>query len=417
MRQMTRPEFETYEKRIEAALSSMEQSLDESERASFEEVAAAAREVIGIRREHVELLERQHLDEAHRHGITPEYYMVADEDAARFGMQDAAIAHAAISGIGDVSQELQFARAEGRDTSELDREMSNAFRIAGELGASGNLMLREKADRWPHLRDAIHAAEARHVIDELEAARQGVDDAKRAMIDTDLVDKNLQTALRKGMDLALEGNHFVRDYAERDPELKQWIADGERDDASEALGEISHYRHTVRLAEDRNYASRFNDSLEGYYPGEGLDGDVEWRYLDTALERAARLAIAGNQIVQASAGCDRALRETVERMMAGQEAAHPPSERSSGENGHQQPGSAPAGDYARARAQESERRDEAGSGRGEGAQGVSRQSDRTEQVATSNDEYRADTSQQSRLGQIELELQVRQDREHDARER
>lgn len=59
MREMTRPEFEAYEKRVEAVLSSVERSIDEADRAGFEEVAAAAREVVGIRREYLELSERQ----------------------------------------------------------------------------------------------------------------------------------------------------------------------------------------------------------------------------------------------------------------------------------------------------------------------------------------------------------------------
>jgi hypothetical protein len=60
MQQMSRPEFETYEKRVEAVLSRFEQSLSESERTDFDEVAAAARDVVEIRREYLELTERQH---------------------------------------------------------------------------------------------------------------------------------------------------------------------------------------------------------------------------------------------------------------------------------------------------------------------------------------------------------------------
>ena len=229
MRQMTRPEFDAYEKRVESALASMEQSLDESERLNFEEIAAAAREVIGIRREHVELSERQQLDEAEKRGITPDYVFVDDEEAARFGIQDAAIAHGAFTLLMGISQELEFARREDRDTAELEREMSDAIRIAGELGASGNQSLRADSDRWPQLRDAIRAAEARQVIDELATARQMVDDARREMIDTDLADERLETALSKGMELALNGNQHIRDYAERDPQLKNWIDRGQKE--------------------------------------------------------------------------------------------------------------------------------------------------------------------------------------------
>src|SRR5690606_13610192 len=59
MREMTRSEFEAYEKRVEAVLASVERSLEPSEQADFDEVAAAAREVIDIRREYLEVTERQ----------------------------------------------------------------------------------------------------------------------------------------------------------------------------------------------------------------------------------------------------------------------------------------------------------------------------------------------------------------------
>lgn len=59
MREMTRPEFEAYEKRVEAVLASVEQTLDATDRADFDEVATTAREVVDIRREYLEFTERQ----------------------------------------------------------------------------------------------------------------------------------------------------------------------------------------------------------------------------------------------------------------------------------------------------------------------------------------------------------------------
>ncbi|MCO5073961.1 MAG: relaxase/mobilization nuclease domain-containing protein [Rhizobiaceae bacterium] len=59
MREMTRPEFEAYEKRVEAVLASVERSLEPSEQADFDDVAAAAREVVDIRREYLEVTEQQ----------------------------------------------------------------------------------------------------------------------------------------------------------------------------------------------------------------------------------------------------------------------------------------------------------------------------------------------------------------------
>ncbi|WP_210382582.1 hypothetical protein [Mesorhizobium sp. L-8-3] len=50
MREITRPEFEAYEKWVEAVLASVERTVEASDRVDFEEVAAAAREVVDIRR-------------------------------------------------------------------------------------------------------------------------------------------------------------------------------------------------------------------------------------------------------------------------------------------------------------------------------------------------------------------------------
>lgn len=59
MREMTRPEFHAYENRVEAVLTSVEQTLESSDRNDFDEVAKAAREVVDIRRDYLDFMERQ----------------------------------------------------------------------------------------------------------------------------------------------------------------------------------------------------------------------------------------------------------------------------------------------------------------------------------------------------------------------
>lgn len=58
MRQMTRPEFEAYEKRVDAVLQDVEKTLDAADRQDFVEVATAARDIVNIRREHVGVREQ-----------------------------------------------------------------------------------------------------------------------------------------------------------------------------------------------------------------------------------------------------------------------------------------------------------------------------------------------------------------------
>ncbi|PSM16305.1 hypothetical protein [Nitratireductor sp. StC3] len=78
MREMTRPEFEAYEKRVEAILASVEQTLDPAEREEFDEVAAAAREVVDVRREYLDLTERQL--SAEPQGARQEHHDAAPDD-------------------------------------------------------------------------------------------------------------------------------------------------------------------------------------------------------------------------------------------------------------------------------------------------------------------------------------------------
>ncbi|MEI9412674.1 relaxase/mobilization nuclease domain-containing protein [Mesorhizobium salmacidum] len=56
---MTRPEFEAYEKRIEAILADVGRSIEPWERKQFNEVVEAAREVMSIRRENLRISEQQ----------------------------------------------------------------------------------------------------------------------------------------------------------------------------------------------------------------------------------------------------------------------------------------------------------------------------------------------------------------------
>lgn len=59
MREMSRPEFEAYEKRVETALFRFERLVGSDERVDFDEIALAAREHVNVRREILELNEER----------------------------------------------------------------------------------------------------------------------------------------------------------------------------------------------------------------------------------------------------------------------------------------------------------------------------------------------------------------------
>jgi len=59
MQRMTRPEFEAYERQVETMLTGLEANSPPSERHDYEEIAAAARDIVQIRREYLELKEQE----------------------------------------------------------------------------------------------------------------------------------------------------------------------------------------------------------------------------------------------------------------------------------------------------------------------------------------------------------------------
>jgi hypothetical protein len=146
MREMTRLEFEAYEKRVEAVLADVETSVRPSERRDFEEVAAAARDVVNIRREYLEFTEQQ------VNADVREPVRTASENP---GQRDRVVTkqgREAVENHDDVMVEIEAARRsidraveDGRDPEnaryDLDREVDPGARLA----LAGNTWLREVA--------------------------------------------------------------------------------------------------------------------------------------------------------------------------------------------------------------------------------------------------------------------------------
>lgn len=247
----------------------------------------------------------------------------------------------------DVIKDLQSARRhieQGRlddfDTTEAEGDRDIAMNKAVRMAREGNFHVRDYAlndrdladaiaqserdgdEAMPRLQDAMQRAEARKAIGALETAHEVMDEAKQQMIDTDHADERLETALRSAADLATEGNRYIREHAAaNDPMLVEKIREGDAEDAMVALEGIRHYRHNIRLIEDAGYADRFYEPGEpDYDPREDIDVDHARAYLDEHLKEAAELGLKGNSVVLEAAEKDRALRETIERLRAGQGA-------------------------------------------------------------------------------------------------
>jgi hypothetical protein len=126
LQQMSRPEFEAYEKCVEAVLSHFGQSLNESERADFDEVAAAARDVVEIRREYLEFTERDHsvqpeeAEQENRDARPDDLYDGPADAETMFVQQTAEAANEVVETIRHSRDAL--ARIEAGDHAELPAE-------------------------------------------------------------------------------------------------------------------------------------------------------------------------------------------------------------------------------------------------------------------------------------------------------
>ncbi|WP_244546916.1 conjugal transfer protein TraA [Ensifer sp. YR511] len=177
MRHMTRPEFEAYEKRVEMALFRADRTTPPSERADFEEIAAAAREHVNVRRELVALVEQRDRDEATErheegHPRPNDIQGTAQErDDSLERWNDAVSRHglATVKAANQILVEIERAREAierveagkvgGQDVRALKVELDLELGKAAELGAAGNTLIREVAEVDDELRRTLIAVE------------------------------------------------------------------------------------------------------------------------------------------------------------------------------------------------------------------------------------------------------------------
>ncbi|WP_246252779.1 hypothetical protein [Allomesorhizobium camelthorni] len=165
MREMTRPEFEAYESRVEAVLASVEQTLDTTDRADFDEVAAAAREVVDIRREYLEFTERQsdreggQVSRAVRDDQYEDPNAQWDAAVARFGLQAVETANEVLVQVGHYREGLE--RIEAGElpqsfTASYQAGLEREINRAAEMAVDGdNHYMREAAKADQELQRTI----------------------------------------------------------------------------------------------------------------------------------------------------------------------------------------------------------------------------------------------------------------------
>ncbi|RVG41620.1 conjugal transfer protein TraA, partial [Sinorhizobium meliloti] len=164
LREMSRAEFETYEKKVETALFKLERSVSADDRADFDEIAGLARDFVNQKRELVDLYEQRKEALAEQGSEAPrsEPYDPANDE------RDAAVAkhgEAVVEAGNEAMIEIEHYR-EGLDRIEAgefsaDRKegmqagLNQALERAAQLAIEGNSYVRDVADQDPGLKRAI----------------------------------------------------------------------------------------------------------------------------------------------------------------------------------------------------------------------------------------------------------------------
>nr|WP_234840053.1 hypothetical protein [Sinorhizobium meliloti] len=239
LREMSRAEFETYEKKVETALFKLERSVSADDRADFDEVAGLARDFVNQKRELVDLYERRNEALAEQGGESP--------------------------------------RSEPRDPANDEWDAAVAKHGEAVVETGNEAMI------------------------EIEHYREGLDRIDAGEFSADRKDgmqAGLQQAMERAAQLAVEGNSFVRDVAEQDQDLRQAIDRAEKqaevqdrhgradvlkavqtviaeriDRLNERLSDISEDSYATRneVSAERQFLSDMNAQLEKLGPGDVLD--------------------------------------------------------------------------------------------------------------------------------------------------
>ncbi|WP_198294140.1 hypothetical protein [Ensifer sp. BR816] len=178
LREMSRAEFETYEKKVETALFKLERSVSADDRADFDEIAGLARDFVNQKRELVDLYERRKEALAEQSGEAPRS---EPRDPANDEWDAAVAKHGeAVVEAGNVAMiEIEHYR-EGLDRIEVgefsaDRKerfqngLNQAIERAAQLAIEGNSYIREVAEQDPDLQRAIDQSE--NISDRPEEAK------------------------------------------------------------------------------------------------------------------------------------------------------------------------------------------------------------------------------------------------------
>lgn len=257
VREMSRPEFEAYEKRVETALFKFERMIGTDDRADYNEVAAAARDHVNVRREILELgeerrdLERDEvLGRSEARERTPDQQSElqgADRDDDEPPLQPIALREAADSAARLAANGNEIGPSASDDdvraaTQGIERDETDAVWEAA-VSKHGEQIV----------------ARANDLLIEIDAARERIDRAQAEGRDTEAAELDYSSALNEAAKLALAGNTYMREVAETDDDLRRALTAAERgEDGEHAATEANAGKDDQRREGDGD-AARSSD--------------------------------------------------------------------------------------------------------------------------------------------------------------
>lgn len=259
LRERSRAEFETYEKKVETALFKLERSVSADDRADFDEIAGLARDFVNQKRELVDLYEQRKEALAEQGGESPRS---EPRDPAN-DEWDAAVAkhgEAVVEAGNEAMIEIEHYR-EGLDRIEagefsavrkggIQAGLQQAMERAAQLAVEGNSYLRDVAEQDYDLRQAIDRAEKQAEVQDRQADRHADvinRDDDRPIEETDKASAN--------KDAVADQRREVRDEPDRQP------IDNETREAHELASTVdATNRLQDRLNRDKEAAQRSGET-------------------------------------------------------------------------------------------------------------------------------------------------------------
>ncbi|MCA1441984.1 conjugal transfer protein TraA [Ensifer sp. IC4062] len=289
LREMSRAEFETYEKKVETALFKLERSVSADDRADFDEIAGLARDFVNQKRELVDLYEqrKEALAEQGGESLRSEPRDPANEWEAAVAKHGEAVVEAGKEAMIEIEHYREgLDRIEAGEFS-ADRKdgmqagLQQAMERAAQLAVEGNSYLRDVAEQDQDLRQAIDRAEKQAEVDQQDDGRADVIKAVQTVI-AERIDRL--------SDLA-EDSYVTRNEVSAE---RQFLADMNGQLDKLGPGDVLDLSRTeTDYGYDEEEAASARESGVDYVPSIERDGQEHESHIDSVAPQLEQLRAHG----------------------------------------------------------------------------------------------------------------------------